>query len=374
MSNKKKYFNKLAIMVLILPIVLTGCISITGSGGGNTASDPSTYSGIYRSGDAGLKWKHASKIYTVDGQPASFKTANVTAMTFDPSDAAAVYIGTQHDGIFFSYDYGSGWKQTLTGKGSVNDLVVDFKDKCTMYSAVHNGIWKTIDCARTWEKVYFETLPNKFVTSMGINSHDNNVVYAGTSGGSLLKSKDFGRSWDVMKRFRSSITDIMVQNHHDNNIVYAVTQGQGIFKSTDAAISWADLMELPVDQAEMEEEEYKPFNKVKNHGQTFASAQDLSVPDGLIYINKVGMFRLTDGQLWRQVQLLNPKRKDTIYSVLVNRQNTDDIYYGTKFALYHTIDGGINWAISELPSGNAARVLGFSPDNGMMYLGSYRIK
>ena len=364
----KKQNFKLLIIILILPLVLTGCISVKKKSGGND------FAGIFRSDTKGETWQNITSIYTVGSESRNFAFSNITSLVFDELDDSAIYLGSQHDGLFYTYNYGGGWFNVLSGKGTVNDIVVDPQRNCTIFTAIHNTIYKSVDCARTWDSVYFETREGKYITSLGINGNNNSIVYASNSDGDLLKSTDYGRSWSVLKRFNNYIKDIIIQNHSNSNIMYIVTSKNGIFRSSDAGDNWSDLMALPVDQAEVEEEEFVPFGSLNNSKVVLYLNQDKSVSDGLIYVNKIGIFRLTDNNKWKQIKLLSAQGGDTIYSAVVNPENTNEIFYGTSKGLYHSIDNGNSWDVKGLPTSNVAKILEFSPDNRFIYLTGYKIK
>jgi len=366
-------------LILLLPLVLTGCISIKKS------SEVGSAGGFFLSDTKGEGWTHWSTIYTVGDQVKTFGGANVTAMAFDPQDEAAIYLGTQNSGILYSYNHGQGWTNTLAYSGTINDIVVHPENKCIVYVAAHNKIWKTEDCSRTWTDVYFEARPGQFVTALNINYDNPNIVYAGTNGGSFLQSLDRGQSWDVLKRFDNHVQQIVVQNHSDSKIVYAITKTLGVWRSGDGGYNWENLMELPVYQLEAitegdrtftairQDDEGMPFFKISGVRIAVAADSDHSVTDGLLYGNRIGMFRFV-GDHWEQLKLLTPKTKETIYSVAVNPLDGDEIFYGTANALYHTVDNGISWEIKELPTNRVPVQLKVSPNNKYLYLGVYKIE
>ena len=122
---------------------------------------------------------------------------------------------------------------------------------------------------------------------------------------------------------------------------------------------------------------YPDFKKMgKEAGVYSVLNTDKSAKDGIVYANKLGIFRLTspeDGR-WQFLDLLTPQATDRIFSATVNPQDSKDIIYGTTNALYRSNDGGINWSIKKLPTNHAAKVLEFSPDNKFLYLGAYMVK
>ena len=437
--------QKLAALVLILPLFLSGGISVS-----NKSKAPENLTGgFFRSNDLGATWSKMNTIFTVGTKKATFDAASVTVMTFDPLDDSAIYLGTQHDGIFYSYDYGEGWTRTLDGKGTINDIVVDQERNCTIFVAVHNAIYKTTDCSRTWEKVYFEPAKDKYIKSLAVSYNNNSVIYAGTSGGSFLRSKDYGKSWDVIKRFSNNIRKIFVGENEESQIVYAVTQSKGIFKSLDNGDTWENLLDLRVDRAEVDEDikfeefladkeeaklkktckglskaekkeytegvddedrkaqlledaqeeknrvtcqyltkqekidyektdKYVALKKIKSAKSVITATLDRSVEDAVIYANNGAIYRvMVDkyGPIWKQIKLLTPPNKgEAIFAVLVNPKNTDELFYATSKALYHSIDNGGSWAIDDLPTNHSARSLSFSLDNRFLYLGAYQIK
>lgn len=376
MKNAKIF---IPVLFLVLPFILTGCIKI------KSGVEAGVTGGFFLTQDSGEKWANRSGIFTSNGTSKSFIGANLTKIVFDPQDEEAVYVGTQNNGIYYSYNYGQGWHNTLGDKGSINDIVVHPNDKCTIYVAVHNRIWRSDDCSRTWTDLYFESRERKYITSLGINYKDPNVLYAGNNEGAFLRSLDQGKSWDVLYRLPGGIKKIIVQNHSDSNIIYAVTSSKGVWRSNDAGVSWEDLMEKTVYELETIKEgektftaikktdEEKPFFKISGVSDAQAAASDLTQADSLIYANRIGMFRFVSDH-WEQFPLLTPKNKEAIYSLAVNPKDGKDIYYGTAKALYHTIDNGANWIIKDLPTKRAAGVLEFAAEGKLLYLGAYQVE
>ncbi|RJQ34621.1 hypothetical protein C4566_01985 [Candidatus Parcubacteria bacterium] len=409
---KQKFSKRLTVLVLILPFILSGCIFGVRKPSQSTQQQVAQQNGgLFRSEDYGVTWERVTTIYTAGEQKLSFDASNITTIALDPQDNTAVYVGTQHDGVFYSYDYGEGWFNTLTQKGTVNDIAVDPLRSCTIYAAIHNTIYKSEDCSRHWEPTYFESRAGQFITALTVDGKRSNIVYAGTSGGSILKSTDYGWSWDVKVRLDDYIKDIIVQNHHNPDILYASTQKKGVYRSGDQGEKWDTLMQLDVDQSEVDEEaiflalvekteakmrrkmndeeyanfarqyKYKKFAALGGSALGMSLNSDKTVEDGIIYANRVGIHRLVwekaadglEGGIWKEIGLLTPKSTDTIYSVVVNPQNTKDVIYGTNNALFHSLDGGVNWNISSLPTNFTAKFLEFSLDNKFLYLGAYQI-
>ena len=371
MTKQKLSFNKLWLLILILPLVLSGCLGINVQKKGEPVS---LYGGLFRTANLGKTWDHVTDLYTVGGQQVNFNAANLTAYASDPSDAGTIYLGTQANGIYYSYNYGNGWFNTLRDKGTINAIAVDPQDKCTVYAAVHNALYKTVDCSRNWERMYFETRPQQFMTTVEVNGSDNRIIYAGTSDGKFLKSHDYGHSWDAIHRFNTKITWLEAQNHIDGNIVYMHVLNLGVYKSIDGGVTFENLMLLPIiEPDDPGVTDSKDLLSTRDVNALYVGV-DRSVEDGLLFVNATGLFRLTDGETWQQVELLSPPRGDIIFSFEVNPVNTNEIFYGTSVAIYHSIDGGKNWDVNPLPTPNSSKFLKFSDDNNFMYLGTFLIR
>ncbi len=365
--------KKVFLSLVLLPLVLSGC-TLGVSPAKNNQVAATFKGGMWRSPDLASNWEQIVNIYSTGGQQLNFNSANITTLAKDPSDKAAIYVGTDLYGIFYSYDYGQAWLNTVPAKGTINDIAIDPKDKCTIYTAIFNSIYKSIDCSRTWQQIYFENRPNIYITSLNINYAEPNIIYAGNSDGWLMKSKDHGFSWDVINRFGNPIRKIFIQNHLDSKIMYVVTATGGIFRSADGGAdpsTWVNLLNEKVAQADVAETDLKPFNQLSGAASLLAINIDYSVPDGLIYANSIGIFRLTYGDMWKEVPLLPPQRKESVKALVVNPKNTNEIFYGTVGAFYHSIDNGANWNVTKVPNSGWPSLLMFSDDAKYLYYGSY---
>ena len=351
----------------ILTIVLSGCITVS-------KQDLTDVGGFFRSSDLGETWQRKNILYTLGNEAATFNRSNINKIIFDYNDQGALYLASNNDGILYSYNYGEGWFNSLYGQGNVNDLVIDSNNKCLIYAALHNTIYKTSDCSRHWDSLYFETGDNQFITTLNINYNNSHIIYAGTSGGDLLKSTNAGISWKVIKRFENSIKKILVQNILAQDIIYVATQSSGLYKSSNNDQEWVNLMDLEVSMIEREDEESIKFGEVKDAQIVLDLELDKSVEDGLIYANKIGIFRLLNGLKWQQLKLLTAPNEEKIYEVIVNDGNGQEIIYLTSQALYHSLDAGLNWQVKSLPSSQKPGELRFSPDGQYLYLGVYKIK
>jgi len=350
---KKFYF--IFLFLAGFTLIGAGCISF-GGGGGSTGID----GGVFKSTDKGESWQQKAAVAAV--KPGSIANANVATMVFDPQDSKTIYLGTAENGLLYTTDGAESWVQAgALSSGRINAVAVDAKEKCNIYAAAGNRIFKTSDCARTWQTVYIDTRADQVVTAVAVDSFNPTLIYAGFSGGDLFKSNDAGASWTAIRRFGNQISKILV-NYYDTRILYVGTAGSGIWKSVDGGANWVDLNEKL--------REYGGSMEFKN------LVLDFSKRDSLILASKYGLLRTSDGGgTWQPISLLTPPGSVDIFSLTLNPQNGNEIYYGTTSTLYKSVDGGVKWVTRKLPTSRAATFLLADPNNGnIVYLGTTKLK
>ncbi|MCX6785537.1 MAG: hypothetical protein NTZ18_01635 [Candidatus Komeilibacteria bacterium] len=348
--------NKFLIPALfsLMVLALSGCII-------NLKTSNASDGGIFKSADLGDHWAQITSVYHVGDVAYSFASYDATALVMDPTDNKAIYFGTADQGLFYTYNGGTGWQQTLTGSGPINALAVSPKERCIIYAALGNRLYKTVDCSRHWSYQLIETRedPNNQINAVAVDSFNTNIVYAGTSGRGLFRSDDSGFSWHAVKFFDDRILDILI-NQADSRIIYAATALKGIFKTTDAGVTWQPLFS---DQLIKDKENLLAYR---------ALILDPTVPDGLLYASQYGfLMRSKDGGAsWQDIKLLTPPSATLIYSLAINPKDGNNLFYGTAKALYRSVDNGANWITRVLPTARAAKFILLDPQaDNTLYLG-----
>ncbi len=350
-------FN-LIILLIILPLFVSGCfITIKTSGGVD--------GGVYKTFDKGETWEQKTLVYRLGELVENFSTIDLTTMVMDPQDSQAIYVGTVDRGIYYTYNGGIGWQQTLAGKGKINAIAVSPKETCIIYAAIGNRVYKSSNCNRSWEYKLVESRanPNDIITALAVDPFVTSRIYAGTSGKGLFRSDDGGYSWHAVKFFDDQIVKILI-NPNVPGLIYIATEAKGIYKSDNAGEDWRQLLTSELQKA---------FgNLLVYHELIF----DPTKEDGLLYASQHGLLRSADGgENWQNIKLLTPPSTMAIYSIAINPLNEKEIYYGIVTALYRTEDSGANWITRNLPTSRAAKFLLIDPDNPQnVYLGTKRVK
>lgn len=169
------------------------------------------------------------------------------------------------------------------------------------------------------------------VRSLLINAANPQVVYIGTSSGTIYRSSDGGRSWGLIHPGigrLSFVIDTLVQHPTEPNHIYAgawdrYSEGGGLFESTDAGTSWKQVA-LPVPSL---------------------AVRDLSIcrsrPEIMIAGTLSGAYVTVDGgQTWKQV---GGKVFEKAESVAIDPVNPDLLYVGTWRLGYKSSDFGKTW-------------------------------
>lgn len=330
----KKYIFILPVLML----VLSGCITIN-TGGAD--SKTKNLGGIFKSNNKGETWVNSSAIATTGGKALNFVTLNVASMAIDPSDNKALYYGSIDNGLLYSYDAGVSWNLAKSlGQGTVESVAVDAKNKCNIYAARKNKIYKSTDCNRTWTQIYQDDDPLAVVNKVVVDYNNGNLVYAAISRGDLIKSDDGGNAWSQVNKFENRIARVVVSRRNSREI-FVATYKAGVFRSNDGGNNWSKME--TVDKVLKDNDmryEFRDFDVIENDkGRSFYLA------------TFYGLLKSTDnGASWKKIELVAPKDKMAINSMAVNPSNANEVYYTTNNTFYKSVDGGDSWKTLSLPT------------------------
>lgn len=349
---KKTYFVFAAAALLLF--AGAGCITIGGP------SQQGNDGGVWTSINKGTDWTQSNAAPTAQGV-GNINGINVMDLVFDPQDEKAVYLASAGSGLFYSWDGAQSWKYVDgLGMGYVNSVAVDYKYKCTLYAAVQNKIWKSIDCARSWKTMYYDTRADIYVSAVAVDSVNSNIVYGGLSRGDLIKSTDGGATWSTVNRFNNNIRKILI-HPANSKMIFVAMQNDGLWKSKDAGATWTDL------RPKMDK--FSGTNEIYD--------LDVDKDAKTMYLTSIyGIIVSEDlGESWRKIDLLTPPGSVRIHSFAVNPNNSQEIYYSTASTFYSSYDGGKNWATKKLPTSRAGTVLLVDPkDSSLLYLGTRKFE
>jgi len=366
--------KKLLISLVLVPLVfsLSGCsLSFNTQ---NTVSND--FGGVFLTANKGDVWRQMSVMPTVSGSPDNIGFLDVSDLVVDPSDPSAVYMPTVSDGLYYTYNITKGWNHANTlPRETINDVAVDAKDKCNIYAAIGNKLYKSSDCNRNWSEVYFDSNPNVQVTAVAVDHYAGGNVYIGTSRGDVIKSLDGGATWRTIQRLNDGVKRIAI-HPTDSRMVFVASVKNGLYRfNSSEAIN---LDELSQYQNKFDGTNWMDLNselKEFNMGFNF-KALKFSVDNAMFLASdKVLLKSLDNGASWAKIKLITPEKETMINALAVNPKNANDLYYVTDTTFYRSIDGGNTWTTKQLPTTRSGNALLIDPVNtSVIYLGIKKVK
>lgn len=327
----------ISLSLILASVALMGASCSLGVGSNPQTVDETTTGGIYRTLDQGLTWKQLGVIATASSQKVNLFGMDTSVLVADPSDNQAMYMGSFADGIFYSYDGGNSWQvMRALGQKTIIDIAIDPKDKCTLYAATVGRIFKSVDCGRGWREIYSDNDKTQLIYSIVIDHFNPKIIYMSNARGDVIKSDDAGETWRTLINFKNEVTKL-VMDPKNSRLLFACTSAKGVQKSLDGGATWEDLTP-----------KLKDVKADRGFRDMIASPSQpglyfLAVDYGLV---KTANY----GNDWTEIKLIIPERRSFIKSIAVNPLDPAKIYYDTTTTFYSTIDGGVNWASTKLPS------------------------
>lgn len=232
------------------------------------------------------------------------------------------------------------------------------------------GVFKSEDSGQNWQqKVKIDkkhSIASVNILSIAINPKDANIIYLGTEGNALYKSKDKGETWQEVAdqgellAKRADIYDIALDSKNPDILYIASYQDfKGrLLKSVDGGKVWEETYLVSQD-------EYL----------VGAVAVDAYQPQ-TVYIgtSQGGVLQSMDyGKTWKVLRWFEAK----INKIVIDPNNTQKIFVSTeKNGIFRTEDKGMTWKSLEevlgyFPGAMSVRALVMDPkDSNILYSGS----
>lgn len=346
---------------LFVFILLTGqgCLSFSSSKKPVTSGPL----GMFVSKDKGDNWQAIVTLPTAEAVK-NIAGVSVYRLIEDSHDANTLYLLSRQQGMFFTYDNGTTWRQVSPplATGFVYDLTIHPKDPCTMFATNGTQVFRSYDCNRSWQEVYRELRPGITISSLDFEAQSPFRIFLAEGNGDLLESLDAGEHWTINTRLGKQIIKV-VSDRKEPAVIYIITRKDGLYRSINSGQSWESLAAG-----------LKQFSGGLEYRRFFLHPKTEGV---LYWISTYGILYSTDkGNNWSAFSLLTPPGSINIYAFAQNPENDQEFYYigtikdNTRSILYRTIDGGKNWTTKKLPSGQVPTVLRVHPEHPeWLYLG-----
>ena len=341
-----------------LSLLLAPLASLIFLGQGCLGSPTKLDGGLFITKDSGVNWIQL-KTLNLGTRLGSVADLGTVTMTIDPQDPLAVYVGTTENGLLTSLDGGDSWAPSKgLSIGRINALMIDPKDKCTIYAARANQIFKTTNCQRDWNQVFFDPRVDKSFTALAIDWFNPNIIYAGTSEGDLYRSDNKGAAWKVVHRVEAIKINNMVVDPRDSRTLYVATNGAGVLKTSDGGTTWQNIVE--------------PFRDLENARRPSAIIVDPNVKGRVYTISKYGVIKSEDGgNSWKPLTLPTPPGTIAIKALVIHPKNSQTLVYATDTSIVFSTNGGGTWSAKKLPTVRGVAALLFrGGSDPALYLGA----
>jgi len=309
---------------------------------------------------------------------------SIWSLAADPASPGTVYAGTGGGGVWTSIDGGGHWTPAPEGLGNtgVSALAVS---SGRVLAGNGSGIYILTEGAAAWRRVWLQAgPPDSLVTALAPDPASAGQIWAGTTAGFLLQSKDGGEHWRLRLDLKS-IGGVAVAPTVPFTL-YVEALG-GAFKSTDAGTSWrqiaphlADPEQGPTVSNALVVDAVAP-DTLYAQGWTSTDAGDnwtgippdpaletqpvplLSFPGSLLGadggVNGGGLLHSENGgATWERV----PLPPVHVLSLAADPAAPEEAFLGTGGqGVFRLLDGGRDWAESDRGLG-ASNITGFAFD------------
>jgi photosystem II stability/assembly factor-like uncharacterized protein len=368
---------KLYLALFALLLLTSACsISTTSSGTATTGNVQSVDSSIFASDDRGDTWRSLTAIPSTTGRVGSIANLNVNLMTMDPQDSRAIYLASFDNGLYYTYNIVDGWQLVSSlPQATINDVKVDPKSKCIIYAAISNRVYRSSDCSRTWNQIYFDNNTSVIVNTLAIDQYNTGNLYIGTSRGEIIKSIDSGSSWRTIQRLNEGISHLII-SPLDSRLIFVATAKNNIFSfDSNTKTNPANSADLEVN---FSVENWTDLNEVLKDFDLGSNFKDIVInSDGTMFIAtaKVILRSKDNGFVWESINLIQPEKDAIINALAVDPQNSNNIYYITNTTFFRSSDAGATWTTKKLPTKRSGRELLIDFKNpNMIYLGTRQIQ
>ncbi|MBI3956668.1 MAG: hypothetical protein HY340_01635 [Candidatus Kerfeldbacteria bacterium] len=338
--------------VIVLTAVLLGGCTI------RLSSRPQD-GGVFRSTDFGEHWDQTVFVRQERSRTITISAADVSNFVLSPFDPDELVITTLENGAFATTNSGDSWQPTALSTGNVRAFVYDPANPALLYAAIGANVFKSTDSGMTWEIIYTDTR-GELITAIAIDRYEPSRVFAGTNGGTILASVNYGNDWSVKQNVRDPVRSIFFRAD-DTRFVYIVTTNQGLVRSTDGGVTWTSL--LPA------------VAEFPGAGTVYQLAYSPNRPLIFYLATNFGVLRSDDGgETWQALQTLLPPNSIPVRTVAVEAGDDRVIYFTVNNLLHKTEDGGKTWrTIETIPTGRLiVRLFAHPTKPGVIYLGTFK--
>lgn len=343
--------NKILFAVVFVSLSLMGA----GCFGGNQDA------GVLRSLDGAQTFENKSAI----AGTGTLASRNILRVVFNPSNTKQIIVGTQGGGFYLTENQGEVWQNVAFASGNGNAIAIDPKDQNILYLALDAKIYKSQDGGKNFKQVYTEQ--TGAVQDVVIDPTDSTHIFALTSSGNFLVSKDGGETWKANAFIVGSPYRLKVDPKNVNHI-FVATQQNGVYVSSDGGASFNNNAFV------------KLRNTSNNNTANLMAANDISIDPFdtkiILVATNHGLVESTDaGASFRLIPTLIIPETAPLRSVQFHPTIKDAVFLSAKNKFYTSTDLAVTWSVVELPTEREVYDIAVNPTNSNeLYLAIKGIK
>lgn len=418
-ENKANLYIIIGAVVVVVVIIIVGLIALfsgddesekAAEGESSTVTDP-TQKGDFSEKVTPVPGVYKDSILKSVDSGANFETyfgvatttelglVDVLSITFHPNIENRVVVSSYDDGLFLNDNDVNLWLPIAFPPRKIYSFILDNKDPDhrSFASGVEgeNGrIFRTDDNGSNWRAVYVEPGSRTYVSALTQNPTNSNLIIAGTSAGTLVRSIDGGDTWNNIGQKISGNISRFAHDSANSSLVYLLVQGGKIYHSYDAGLNWQNWEEVKAKEIKDLKDSVAELSRSGNKDEANrlrAQATALQernktektptgivtiAPDpnraGVLYagLNK-GLYLSTDyGKYWKPINIIESAQKFPILSIAINPLDSNEISFVAGNAFYRSINSGLTWAITPLDKTRNASFVAYDPfDSATIFVG-----
>ena len=206
--------------------------------------------GVFRSSDGGKSWEQ--RPMDVAEECANVGVPRVTGIAIDPENHRDVWVGLEVDGVRHSTDAGDTW-ETINGaipNPDVHNVAVAGGPPKTVVVVVNDDVYTSTDNGANWDRLRIrDVFPLTYPRGIMVQPDNPNVIFVTigdtTPGqvGTVMRSKDTGKTWENLSlpvEPNTAMWTVNIQSA-DPGVVFAGSRYGYLYRSDDGGDSWNKL-------------------------------------------------------------------------------------------------------------------------------------